>query len=110
MVDCGIAINPDNVKAQLEGAILFGLNAALNEELKVDNGYVSQSNFHDYDAMRMFQCPNIEGALLENAEHMGGAGEPGTPAVIPALGNAIFAATGKRVRSMPFTKELEFAV
>ena len=108
--DLGEVLDPGIVEKQMQSGIVYGLSSCLGQEITFADGMVEQSNFHDYDAMRMFQCPNIKVALLENADHMGGAGEPGTPAVIPALGNAIFAATGKRLRSMPFTKEVEFAV
>ena len=101
VVDCGVAINPDNVKAQLEGAILFGLNAALNEELQVENGYVTQSNFHDYPMSRLAGTPVIDTHIIESGEPPGGIGETGTPGVAPAVANAVFAATGRRLRSLP---------
>ena len=72
------------------------------------DGKVEQTNFHDYDAMRIHQCPKIEVEIIQNTDRMGGAGEPGTPPSIPALANAVYAATGQRVRTMPLSKEIEF--
>ncbi len=89
--------------------IVFGLSQAMGQEITFAQGQVIQSNFHDYDAMRMSQCPVIEVALLENSPRMGGAGEPGTPPAAAALANAIFAATGKRIRRMPLSHEVDFA-
>ncbi|MDI6838240.1 MAG: xanthine dehydrogenase family protein molybdopterin-binding subunit, partial [Rhizobiaceae bacterium] len=89
--------------------IVFGLSAAVGQQITFADGVVEQSNFHDYDALRMNQCPVIEVELLENAPRLGGAGEPGTPPSMPALGNAIFALTGKRLRRLPFSEEVMFA-
>jgi isoquinoline 1-oxidoreductase beta subunit len=101
-VDCGTAINPLGVKAQIEGAINFGLAQALKSEITVANGRVDQSNFHDYEVLRMSDAPPvIEVHILPSAEPPGGCGEPGVPAATPALANAIFAATGKRFRRIP---------
>jgi len=108
--DLGTVVDPAIVKAQIQSGIIYGLSAALGQEITFANGMVEQSNFHDYDAMRIHQCPNIEVELVKNTQHMGGAGEPGTPPSVPALANAIFAATGKRIRTMPLSKEVEFAV
>ena len=80
----------------------------MKQKITLVDGEVQEGNFCDYDSMRMAQCPKIVVAVLENAPKMGGAGEPGTPPSIPALGNAIFAATGKRLRSLPFGDEIEF--
>lgn len=88
--------------------IVYGLSSAIGEEITFADGAVQQSNFHDYGPMRMFQCPQIEVGLLETAHRMGGAGEPGTPPAIAALANAVHALTGKRIRSMPLSKEVEF--
>ena len=106
--DLGTVIDPAIVKAQIQSGIVYGLSAALGQEITFADGMVQQSNFHDYDAMRIHQCPNIEVEIVKNTEHMGGAGEPGTPPAIPALANAIFAATGKRIRTMPLSTEIEF--
>jgi isoquinoline 1-oxidoreductase subunit beta len=101
-VDCGTAINPLGVKAQMEGAINFGLAQALKSEITVSNGRVDQSNFHDYEVLRMSDSPSvIEVHIVPSAEPPGGCGEPGVPPAAPALANAIFAATGKRIRRLP---------
>ena len=103
-VDCGVVVNPDTVKAQMEGGIIFGLTAALFSEITFKNGRVEQSNFNDYRIMRINEAPAIEVYLVASAEAPGGIGEPGTSAVAPALTNAIFAATGKRIRKLPVTR------
>ncbi len=108
-VDVGVALDPSIIKAQVMSGVVFGLSSAMGQEITFADGAVEQGNFDDYDAMRMSQCPNIHVEILENAEHMGGVGEIGTPPSIPALANAIFAATGKRIRTMPLSKEVEFA-
>jgi isoquinoline 1-oxidoreductase beta subunit len=101
-VDCGTAINPLSVKAQMEGAINFGLAQALKSEITVSNGRVEQSNFHDYEVLRMSDAPReIEVYIMPSTEPPGGCGEPGVPPAAPALANAIFAATGKRIRRLP---------
>jgi isoquinoline 1-oxidoreductase beta subunit len=99
-VDCGIAVNPDGVKAQLEGGILFGLSA-LREEITLDGGRVVQSNYHDYPVLRMAESPAIEVHIVPSAEPPSGVGEPGVPPILPAVTNAIYAATGKRIRRLP---------
>ncbi len=106
--DIGQALDPAIVKAQLQSAIIYGLSSALGQEITFEDGMVQQTNFDSFDAMRMNQCPNILVEVLETAEHRGGAGEPGTPPSIPALANAIHALTGKRIRSMPLSKEVGF--
>lgn len=106
--DVGRALDPAIVKAQLQSAIIYGLSSALGEEITFDDGMVEQTNFDTFDAMRMNQCPNFEIAILETADHMSGIGEPGTPPAIPALGNALHALTGKRLRKMPFSNDVEF--
>jgi isoquinoline 1-oxidoreductase beta subunit len=100
-VDCGRVINPDIVKAQMEGGIIFGLTAALKTEITLENGRVQQKNFHDYQMLRMFESPAIEVHIVPSEANPTGVGEPSVPPVAPALANAIFAATGKRVRSLP---------
>lgn len=100
-IDCGLAVNPDGVRAQMESGIVYGLTAALYGEITLENGEVKQSNFHDYPILRMNEMPAIEVYIVPSQERMGGAGEPGVPPIAPALANAIFAATGKRVRSLP---------
>jgi isoquinoline 1-oxidoreductase beta subunit len=100
-IDCGIAINPWNVVAQVESAIVFGLTAALHGELTLDKGRVQQSNFHDYPMLRMDEMPEIEVHVVESDEPPTGVGEPGVPPIAPAVANALFTLTGKRVRRLP---------
>ncbi|MDP9337736.1 MAG: xanthine dehydrogenase family protein molybdopterin-binding subunit [Acidobacteriota bacterium] len=100
-LDCGTVINPDTVKAQMEGGIIFGLTAALKTEITLKDGRVEQNNFHDYQMLRIFESPEIEVYMVPSTENPTGVGEPGVPCVAPALANAIFAATGKRVRRLP---------
>jgi isoquinoline 1-oxidoreductase beta subunit len=100
-VDCGRYVNPGIIEAQIEGAAVFGITAALYGELTFDKGRVQQSNFHDYPMLRINETPDIEVHLVRNDEKPGGIGEPGVPCAAPAVANAIFAATGKRVRKLP---------
>ena len=101
-VDCGTAVNPSSVRAQFEGGVIFGLSAAAFGEITLANGRVQQSNFHDYPVVRMPQAPQIEVEILESpTEAVGGVGEPPVPPVAPAVANAIFAATGTRIRRLP---------
>jgi len=104
-IDCGPVVNPDSVRAQMEGAIVFGLSAALYGEITFKNGRVQQHNFNDYPVLRMHEMPEVEVHVVDSADQMGGVGEPGVPPVAPALANAIFAATGKRVRRLPIRAE-----
>jgi isoquinoline 1-oxidoreductase beta subunit len=105
-VDTGIVINPDTVIAQLQGGIIFGLTAALYGEITIDKGRVRQSNFHDYRMLRINEVPNIEVHLIQSGEAPGGIGETGTTAAPPALGNAIYAATGIRLRRLPVDRDI----
>jgi isoquinoline 1-oxidoreductase beta subunit len=107
--DIGLALDPGIVEAQVVSAAIYGLSAAMGQEITFADGMVEQSNFHDYDAMRMNQCPEFEVAILENSPKMGGVGEIGTPGAAPALANAIHALTGKRIRSLPLSREVNFA-
>lgn len=107
--DVGTALDPDIIEALLISAAVYGLSAAMGQEITFADGMVEQSNFHDYDAMRIFQCPAFEVAILENFHKMGGVGEVGTPPAAPALANAVFALTGKRIRALPLSKEVTFA-
>jgi len=100
-VDCGLVINPDTVRAQMEGGIIFGLTAALKTEITLKEGRVEQGNFDDYQMLRIFESPEIEVHIVPSGENPTGVGEPGVPPVAPALANAIFRATGKRVRRLP---------
>ena len=108
-VDVGTALDPGIIETQMTSGAVFGLSAAMGQELTFTNGKVDQSNFHDFDAMRMHQAPAFEVAILQNFHKMGGVGEVGTPPAAPALANAIFALTGKRIRSLPLGKEVVFA-
>lgn len=104
-IDCGLAVNPDGVKAQMEGCIIYGLTAALYGEITLERGKVKQSNFNDYRMLRMNEAPAIEVYIVPSKEAMGGAGEPGVPPIAPALANALFSATRKRIRSLPIRAE-----
>ena len=101
VVDCGLAINPDIVKAQMEGAIMYGLTAALHGNLELENGAIRESNFHDYPILRMNEAPSVEVILIDSDGEPTGVGEPGLPPIAPAVANAVFAATGRRLRSLP---------
>jgi isoquinoline 1-oxidoreductase beta subunit len=105
VADAGFAIHPDGFTAQMESGIIFGLTAALYGEITIKDGAVLQSNFHDYPMVRMHEAPAIETHILNSGHRIGGAGEPGTPPIAPALANAIFDATGKRLRNLPFRFE-----
>ncbi|SFN11531.1 xanthine dehydrogenase family protein molybdopterin-binding subunit [Marinobacter pelagius] len=100
-VDCGQVVNPAIVVDQIEGGILFGLTAALYGEITLEQGEVQQSNFHDYPLLRQYERPEVEVEIVDSTETPTGVGEPGVPPVIPALGNALFALTGKRQRTLP---------
>lgn len=100
-IDCGTVINPDGVKAQLESAVVYGLSAALKGAITVEEGRVKQTNFHDYPVLRMNEMPVIETHIIASREPPMGVGEPGTPPIAPAVANAVFAATGKRIRELP---------
>ena len=106
--DVGIALDPAIIESQLQSGINFGLAAAMMGEITIDDGAVVESNFHDYDAIRMRQAPAFEVRILENGGKIRGIGEPGTPPAAPALANAIFAATGQRIRELPLNKHIEF--
>ena len=104
-VDCGRVVNPDTVKAQLEGATGFGLTVALHSAITLKDGRVEQSNFHDYPMLRMHEMPDVSAYIVPSEEPSTGVGEPGVPTVAPALCNAIFALTGKRIRRLPIREE-----
>jgi isoquinoline 1-oxidoreductase/isoquinoline 1-oxidoreductase beta subunit len=101
VVDCGIAVNPDIVRAQMEGAIMFGLTAALYGNLELEAGEIQESNFHDYPILRMNEAPDVEVIIVDSGTEPTGVGEPGLPPIAPAVANAVFAATGQRLRSLP---------
>src|SRR6195256_4591741 len=100
-VDCGTVVNPDTVQAQIQSAVIFGISAALHGEITLKDGRVEQSNFHDYEVLRIDAAPAIEVHIVASSEPPGGMGEAGTSAIVPAVANAIFAATGKRLRKLP---------
>jgi isoquinoline 1-oxidoreductase beta subunit len=104
-VDCGTIVNPDSVEAQIQGGLIFGLTAALYNEITIANGRVQQSNFNNYRMMRINEAPAIDVHLIRNGEAPGGIGEPGTSIAAPALANALFAATGVRFRSLPIDRK-----
>jgi len=104
-IDCGIAVNPDQVKAQMEGGAVYAMTATLYGQITLDAGRVQQTNFHTYPMMRIAETPVTEVHILESGQPPGGLGEPGVPTVAPAICNAIFAATGKRIRRLPIQRE-----
>ena len=104
VIDCGKVVNPDIVKAQMEGGFIFGLSAALGEEITLKDGRVEQSNFHDYSILRLKGSPKISVEIVESGSEIGGVGEPAVPLAAPALTNAIFSVSGKRIRSLPLSK------
>lgn len=104
-VDCGRTVNPDTIAAQMEGAIVYGLTAALKGAITIDRGRVEQSNFNDYEMLRLDEMPVVEVHIVPSDNPPGGVGEPGTPPIAPAVCNAVFAATGKRIRRLPVRAE-----
>jgi isoquinoline 1-oxidoreductase subunit beta len=100
-VDCGTVVNPDTVQAQIQSAIIFGITAALHGEVTLKDGRVQQSNFDTYQMLRMNEAPAIEVHIVRSFEPPGGMGECGTSCIVPAVANAIFVATGRRLRKMP---------
>lgn len=106
VVDCGLMVNPDTVRAQMESGIIFGLSGALFGEITLKEGRVEQTNFGDYRVLRMNESPRIEVHLIKSPEAPGGIGEPGTSCIMPALTNAVYAATGKRIRKLPIGQQL----
>ena len=107
--DVGRILDPVNFEAQVTGGCIFGLGHAMNCELTFEDHQVQQTNFHAYEAMRLYQTPDIHVKGLETAKKIRGIGEPAVPPAAPALANAIFAATGQRLREMPFNKHIQFA-
>jgi len=103
-VDCGPVVNPDTIAAQMQGGVVFGLSAALYGEITVENGRVKQGNFNDYPVLRMPEMPVVEVHIVPSTDALGGIGEPSVPPTAPAVCNAIFAATGKRIRKLPIGK------
>ncbi|GMG85967.1 xanthine dehydrogenase family protein molybdopterin-binding subunit [Biformimicrobium ophioploci] len=107
--DVGLAVNPDRVESQMEGAMVFGLSLALMGEIKMEKGAVSNSNFHDYPLLRIQQCPAMSVEIIASEEPPAGVGEPGVPPVAPSITNAIFAASGTRIRDLPINRHLTLA-
>ncbi|MBY0285109.1 MAG: molybdopterin-dependent oxidoreductase, partial [Sphingomonas sp.] len=101
VVDCGTVVNPRNAEAQVMGGIVMGLSTAIGEAITLDKGAVQQSNFSDYEVLKLADAPAIAVHFINSGHDMGGLGEPGLPPAAPALANALFAATGKRVRNLP---------
>jgi isoquinoline 1-oxidoreductase beta subunit len=101
VIDCGVPVNPNLIRQQMESAIVYGLSAALQGEITIDKGQVQQSNFHDYAPLRIDQCPAIEVEIIASDQPPGGVGEPGTPPIAPAVANAVYALTGQRLRGLP---------
>ena len=101
-IDCGVVVNPLNVEAQLQSAVAYGLGAALHGEITMKDGRVEQGNFNGYRVLRMNEMPKVEVHVVDSGGKMGGVGEPGTPPIAPAVANAVFALTGKRLRELPF--------
>ena len=104
-VDCGQIVNPAIITAQMESGILMGLSASLKEKVDFAKGGVESANFYNYDILRIHEIPEIEVHIVKTPEKMGGIGEPGLPPIAPAVANAIFKATGIRVRRLPMTPE-----
>lgn len=100
-LDCGLVLNKDNVINQMEGAVLFGMSIAFYGKITAKDGAIEQSNYYDYKMSRMQDTPSIEIAIIENDAPATGVGEPGVPPIAPAICNAIFNATGKRIRTLP---------
>jgi isoquinoline 1-oxidoreductase beta subunit len=103
-IDCGPVVNPDTIEAQMQSGIVFGLTAALYGEIGIDRGRVVQGNFNDYPMLGLADMPVVEVYIVPSTDSQGGVGEPGTPPIAPAVCNAIFAATGKRIRKLPIGK------
>ncbi len=100
-LDCGRQVNPDTLQAQMQGGAIFGITAALYGDITLKNGCVEQGNFDTYQLLRINEAPKMEVYIVDSQEAPGGAGEPGTAGIAPAVVNAVFAATGKRLRKLP---------
>ncbi|NQD95567.1 xanthine dehydrogenase family protein molybdopterin-binding subunit, partial [Pseudomonas sp. CrR25] len=100
-VDCGVAVNPAGIAAQMESGVAFGLSAALHSRLTFKDGQVQQSNFHDYQVLRLNEMPAVETHIVASTDKMGGIGEVAVPPIAPAVANALFVLTGQRLRQLP---------
>jgi isoquinoline 1-oxidoreductase beta subunit len=105
-VDCGRVVNPSTIEAQMQSAIAFGLSAVLHGAITLKDGRVEQSNFNDYELVRLEEMPKVEVYIVKSGEKPGGIGEPAVPPIAPAVCNAVFALTGRRIRSLPVTKAM----
>jgi isoquinoline 1-oxidoreductase beta subunit len=103
--DLGHMVNPDTVEAQIQSSIIFGMGAGLMQEITLDKGRIQQTNYNNYPVVRMNESPKIDIVLVQSKEKPGGIGEPATALIVPAIANAVFAATGKRVRKLPMTAD-----
>jgi isoquinoline 1-oxidoreductase beta subunit len=103
-VDCGVAVHPDGIRAQVEGAVTMGLSATLGERITVADGQVRESSFHDYPILGFAEAPRVEVHILPGTGDPGGIGEVGLPPVAPAVANAVYAATGQRLRTLPLER------
>lgn len=101
VIDCGLAINPNLIRQQMESSIVYGLSAVLNDEVRIEKGQVQQTNFHNHPVLRIDQCPAIDTDIIASEASPEGVGEPGTPPIAPAVANALFTLTGQRLRSLP---------
>ena len=106
--DVGRVVDPINFENMMQGGVVWGLGHAMNCEITYSDGQAQQTNYHDFEGLRLYQCPEIKVLGLENANKIRGIGEPMVPPAAAALGNAIFAATGKRIRELPFNKHIDF--
>ena len=102
-IDCGKVINPNTIRAQMEGGFTFGLSATLGEKITLKDGRVEQSNFHDYQILRLKGSPEISVEIIESGDEIGGVGEVAVPLAAPALANAVFSSSGKRIRTLPLS-------
>jgi len=105
VIDCGITVNPDSVKAQMEGCIIMGMSASMFDKITIEKGQVTQSNFDDYRIAKLRDAPEINVTILKSDEVPTGSGEPATSPIVPAITNAIFAATGKHIRKLPIGRQ-----
>ena len=101
VIDCGQTVNPMTIRAQMQSAIVFGIGATIKSQITVNNGQVNESNYDDYKVLRFDEMPKVDVHIIKNNETPGGVGEPGLPPIAPAIANAIFSATGKRIRKLP---------